>query len=74
MKIELIPEIRVTTEEKSITDQFCKICENFTEVFDDYYDCNDIYLMIKDNTGFDWDDFLDYVRHFSDFIKSCEED
>lgn len=76
MKIELIPNIKVTTEERHITDHFCEICENLGEAINDCYsdECDDIYRMIEENICIDWDDFIQAVRRFTSFIRSCEED
>ena len=75
MRIELIPKIKVTTEEKYITDQFCEMCENFAETINDCYidESNEIYQIIEENICLDWDIFMDTVKYFTSFIRSCEE-
>lgn len=75
MKIEFNPKVKVTSEEKHITDCFCEMCEDFGEMLNDCYsECDDIYLMMEENICLNWDDFMTAVSRFTSFIRSCEED
>ena len=78
MRIETIPKIKVTSEEKHITIRFCEMCNNFDEKIYDWYengcDDDDLYPMMEKNIELDWHDFMNAVNLFASFIKSCEED
>ena len=75
MKIEFVPKVKVTSEEKHITDWFCEMCDNFDKMLNDCYnEVDEVRTMIEENILLDWDDFMTAVKRFTFFIGNCEDD